>query len=711
MSVIRGKKNSNPWADDDDEDRKMRKLFVDKLNSSITEQHIIDVFSKFGEIEEVAKYQDRRAPSRYFAFVVYKHARDCEKATRNPCPVIRNKKCECMLAAIGKQFSGYKFFVKKGLLTEEQDKPICVNGKGAKHKRTRKHNRKSKHRADNSGKEQHHHQLALQHPQHPQHPHNAHIQPYQHHQHQHQHQHPQQMQYVQDVPGLAPQAIDTSLDSQRSAVTAYSGHGLDDAGNHQPPFNNTPSAYGSYRSQHTVISNVAIQHQPAFGHSQSNPHRHRFNHNNQRQQPHFTKPQFSNVGAHSYNMSPRSPYAQQQSAHSRNGHYAGQAQPYAQTQSQALLHQQRQHQMRWNANVNAHSLSPRGRLFLEQSRPSMEGIANDIPSLGSPVSYHLSNTPSMQRNASNTSYYSPQGGLAMRAPPSSCPQHQPLQHQPLQYQHQHRNLSRLQHYHPHQNALPQISSSHSLYPPVPGCVPGSVSPQPPSEAATVPAMVRSQSYGHTADRSLSDSGSDSSSSRPSLAMMPRSAHCTVGAGSIARASPKKTRTRAEVDAVDTVSPLLRRAMSTGVLDLGLPEDVCITAPDLLPEDLPNVSDCEWTPPPSLTPNSGEFETSRLKLNLQDSSSKPLPAPLTLQQAQKASDEALADHLQDAGFNMISDNYSDDDDLDEDEDEEEDDEENEEIAEAVDNSDEVDHNEMKEINLSGSGSEDDIQDIE
>jgi len=681
MSIKTGKKRNDPWADDD-EDRKMRKLFVDKLNSSITEQHIIDVFSEFGEIEEVAKYQDRRAPSRYFAFVVYKHARDCEKATRNPCPVIRNKKCECMLAAIGKQFSGYKFFVKKGLLTEDQATPIPVSGGKGKNKRNRKPRKSKNHRTDNglnnhnhnNAKEQHHLQM---------HPHNQHQHP------QYQHHHSlQQMQHVQDVPGLAVQAMDTSLDSQRSAVTAYSGHGLDDAGNHQPPFTNTPSAYNSYqsaRSQMTQIS--AIQHQPAFGRSLSNPHHRRFNHG--RQQPQFNTntntPRFANGGgAHSYNMSPRSPYAQQQSAHSRNGYYPaqGQAQPYANGHGHAAPFHHQQQQMRYPVATNCLSPRSRGGLCLDQSRPSLEDIA-------SPASYRLSDTPSLNGNLSNASYYSARGGLPMRAPPSSCPQHQPQP--PPHYQHQHRNFARLQHYHPHQNSLPQISSSHSLYPPVPGCLPGSVSPQPPAEPVTVP-LARSVSFCHAADRNLSDSGSDSSSSHPALSMMPRSAHCTVGVA-------KKTRTRTDVEAVDTSTPMFQRAVSTGMLGLGLPEERCITAPDLLDEDLPDVSDGEWTPPPSITPPT-------LKLNLQDSSahSKPLPAPLTLQQAQKASDEALADHMNDAGFKMISDNslYSDDD-LDEEEDEED------EVEEVVDNSDDVDHNDMKVLDLSCCS--DDVQDIE
>eukprot|EP01084_Bolivina_argentea_P173929 301280_1 len=105
-----------------DQDRKMRKLFVDKLSANITEDDIYSVFKKHGEIEEVAKYQDRRAPKRYFAFVVYKQAKDCVKATFDPCPMIKGRKCACMLAAIGKQYSGYKFFVQKGLLTDDQKK-------------------------------------------------------------------------------------------------------------------------------------------------------------------------------------------------------------------------------------------------------------------------------------------------------------------------------------------------------------------------------------------------------------------------------------------------------------------------------------------------------------------------------------------------------------------------------------------------------------
>ena len=99
-------KNNGGSNNAEDEDRKMRKLFVDKLDASITEEDIYAVFSKHGDIEEVAKYQDRRAPQRYFAFVVYKYAKDCVKATHDPCPMIRGRQCACMLAAIGKQFSG-----------------------------------------------------------------------------------------------------------------------------------------------------------------------------------------------------------------------------------------------------------------------------------------------------------------------------------------------------------------------------------------------------------------------------------------------------------------------------------------------------------------------------------------------------------------------------------------------------------------------------
>merc|ERR1712013_450497 len=118
------------------------------------------------------------------------------------------------------------------------------------------------------------------------------------------------------------------------------------------------------------------------------------------------------------------------------------------------------------------------------------------------------------------------------------------------------------------------------------------------------------------------------------------------------------------------------------------------APDLLPEDIEDIENIEeWTPPPSMTPNSSLNANANVMTlpSLQDSaaSSKPMPAPLTLQQAQKVSDEALAVHLEDAGFEMIVDNYSDD------EEEEEED------------SDEVQHNEMAEINLSS----DSVRDIE
>eukprot|EP01083_Nonionella_stella_P091886 256978_1 len=143
----------------EDEDRKMRKLFVDKLSANITEDDIYSVFSKHGEIEEVAKYQDRRAPTRYFAFVVYKHAKDCVKATHNPCPIIRGKKCACMLAAIGKQFSGYKFFVQKGLLTDEEKQQNAAanqtnsNPKHTKKQRPRRHTKNKSNQNNSANKE------------------------------------------------------------------------------------------------------------------------------------------------------------------------------------------------------------------------------------------------------------------------------------------------------------------------------------------------------------------------------------------------------------------------------------------------------------------------------------------------------------------------------------------------------------------------------
>merc|ERR1712013_953288 len=123
------------------------------------------------------------------------------------------------------------------------------------------------------------------------------------------------------------------------------------------------------------------------------------------------------------------------------------------------------------------------------------------------------------------------------------------------------------------------------------------------------------------------------------------------------------------------------------------------APDLLPEDIEDIENIEeWTPPPSMTPNSSLNAHGNVMTlpSLQDSaaSSKPMPAPLTLQQAQKVSDEALAVHLEDAGFEMIVDNYSvDDEEVDEEEEEED--------------SDEVQHNEMAEINPSS----DSVRDIE
>eukprot|EP01083_Nonionella_stella_P090750 253582_1 len=130
----------------------MRKLFVDNLSADITEHDIYAVFSQHGEIEEVAKYQNRRIPTRYFAFVIYKYAKDCVKATHNPCPIIRGRKCDCILAAIGKQFSGYKFFVEKGLLTEEQKKQHAVHQSNSKHQK-KKRSQKRRHRNKKSKKD------------------------------------------------------------------------------------------------------------------------------------------------------------------------------------------------------------------------------------------------------------------------------------------------------------------------------------------------------------------------------------------------------------------------------------------------------------------------------------------------------------------------------------------------------------------------------
>ena len=83
----------------------MRKLFLDQIGS-LTESDIEREFEKYGEIEEVARIQDRRNPNRAFAFVVYTDATACCAATRNMFPVIRGQTCKCMLAALGQPYSG-----------------------------------------------------------------------------------------------------------------------------------------------------------------------------------------------------------------------------------------------------------------------------------------------------------------------------------------------------------------------------------------------------------------------------------------------------------------------------------------------------------------------------------------------------------------------------------------------------------------------------
>ena len=91
----------------DDADRKMRKVFLDDIGS-LTEQDIRCEYQKYGEIEEVARIQDRRNPKRAFAFVVFTTADGCKAATADMFPVIRGQQVTCMLAALGQPYSGIK---------------------------------------------------------------------------------------------------------------------------------------------------------------------------------------------------------------------------------------------------------------------------------------------------------------------------------------------------------------------------------------------------------------------------------------------------------------------------------------------------------------------------------------------------------------------------------------------------------------------------
>jgi len=140
-------RKSKPYKKEEDESRLMRKLFVNKIRS-LTESDIRSEFEKYGEIEEVAMIVDRRNPARLYAFVVYHSADDCLKASRNMHPVIRGQTCECMLAAIGKDFSGYDYFNKNGILTDTKQRD--GDPKKAKDRKKRAH-QKRKHKAHHNG--------------------------------------------------------------------------------------------------------------------------------------------------------------------------------------------------------------------------------------------------------------------------------------------------------------------------------------------------------------------------------------------------------------------------------------------------------------------------------------------------------------------------------------------------------------------------------
>ena len=100
------------WTFKIHQDRNKRKLFVDKLGASTTEDDVRAVFSKYGEVEEVEKYLDPRTMNRYFAFVIYKYAKDCVRASYTPNQVIKGRKCTCMLAAINHKWNGENFILK-----------------------------------------------------------------------------------------------------------------------------------------------------------------------------------------------------------------------------------------------------------------------------------------------------------------------------------------------------------------------------------------------------------------------------------------------------------------------------------------------------------------------------------------------------------------------------------------------------------------------
>ena len=156
----------------DDPDREMRKLFVDRLTSSISENDLHAVFSQFGEIEEIARFKDKRSASRFYAFVVYKTEQSCLIASRHAEIVIKGVRCTSILAAIGKKFSGSRclilpdffgsidtlflrlrlasatgksFFVAEGLLDEE-------SGRGQRGRKGRGRGRKSKGNAGRNAK-------------------------------------------------------------------------------------------------------------------------------------------------------------------------------------------------------------------------------------------------------------------------------------------------------------------------------------------------------------------------------------------------------------------------------------------------------------------------------------------------------------------------------------------------------------------------------
>jgi hypothetical protein len=102
--------------------RKLRKVFVDGLSKGTSEETIYNHFRKFGEIEEVAKFQHRSDPNKCYAFVVFEQASSCRAATRDPAPSVGNDVVYCALAAIGERFSGFNYFKKMNMLTDDRDK-------------------------------------------------------------------------------------------------------------------------------------------------------------------------------------------------------------------------------------------------------------------------------------------------------------------------------------------------------------------------------------------------------------------------------------------------------------------------------------------------------------------------------------------------------------------------------------------------------------